>query len=247
MNRQLPRILTVPVLLLTSLAPISAQQAKTKPKPAAAAGSAGAKPTPAPATAAAAAPRAKPSKVELEPLCLVLEPAVLKTKSSQVLPGARKTVVTPAKETKHGLVLLEEDAVAALGLDWPKLQAKAVAAASRHLKTLTPEISRDEQGAPRYALLHSERPFHTSILLCPEFGEQFEKEFGKDFVVMAPDRFSVYVFQRHGDFQQYAARLAELHTTAVYPASAEAFQWSKEGLKALGELVGAEEPSSPKP
>jgi hypothetical protein len=222
---------TLLFLLATSLSPSIAEPKKpvSKPeKPAAAKVTAPAKAAPIAAAAAAIKP---------EPICLVLEPSVMKTKVAQPLPGARQTVLSPATETKDGLKLLDEASFAATGLDWAAFQAKAVEAATRHLKTLKPEISRDKAGHATYALLHSERELHSSILLSPELGPLFEKEFGKDLLVLAPDRFSVYIFSRStGEFQQFGKRLAELHQTSTFPASAEAFEWTAEGLKAIAVL-----------
>jgi hypothetical protein len=177
-------------------------------------------------------------RTKAAPACFILEPAALATKAAEKIVGAKNTVWSKAAERSVGDArVLDAEGVTAGGMDAAGFREKALAAAAAHLKQLQPEFSRDASGVASYALLVSDCPFHTSILLCPEFGVLFEKEFGKDLIVLAPDRFSVYVFSRTtGDFQQYAERLATLHQEATFPASAEAFQWSAEGLKAIGAL-----------
>lgn len=194
------------------------------------------KPTPAPKPESKPEPTAKP--VKLEPICITLEPAVLKTATSHPMPGAKATVLCPAREASDGLKLLTAEEFAAVGKDWNAFLAEAKIAAARHLATLTPELKKNDHGIVEYAILRSERHLTAGVILCPEFRALFKEALGTDLVVMAPDRFHVFVFPRRtGDFQQAGETVAEIYNESVYPASNEAFEINDDGIRAIGSFL----------
>jgi|GEM_PF-4656161 len=182
------------------------------------------------------------------PLAACIEPVVMRTEAAQLLPGARKTVIVPAWEDDMGLSRLTKDEVAATGLKWEQFLAAAAATAATHLKTLKPEIERDKKGAVRYAVLRSESHLTASIILCPEFFAQFRETFGDRLVVLAPDRFTVYVFPRgFNDFQELGPEILGEFEESIWPCSEEAFEITSDGLKCLGAFDGVRPPEKPAP
>jgi len=182
------------------------------------------------------------------PLAACIEPAVMRTEAAQFLPGAKKTVIVPAREDELGLSRLTKDEVAATGLKWEQFLAEAAATAATHLKTLKPEIERDKKGAARYAVLRSESHLTASIILCPEFFAQFREPFGDRLVVLVPDRFTVYVFPRgFTDFQELGPDILLEFDDSIWPCSEEAFEITSDGLTCLGAFDGVRQPEKPAP
>lgn len=181
-------------------------------------------------------------------LAACIEPAVMRTEAAQLLPGAKKTVIVPAREDELGLSRLTKDEVAATGLKWEQFLMEAAATAAAHLKTLKPEIERDKKGAVRYAVLRSENHLTASIILCPEFFAQFRETFGDRLVVLVPDRFTVYVFPRgFNDFQELGPDILAEFEESIWPCSEEAFEITSDGIKCLGAFDGAHDPEKPAP
>lgn len=184
-----------------------------------------------------------PAKPAAEPIVACIEPLVLRTEAARLLPGSRKTVIVPAKESELGLSRLSKEEFAATGLKWEQFVTRAAAAAARHLKSLKPEIHRDAKGVAQYAVLKSESHLTASVIVCPEFFTLFRESFGDHLVVLVPDRFTVYVFPRSfGDFQSMGPAILGQFERSVWPCSQEAFEITSEGLKCLGAFdAGREE------
>ena len=73
---------------------------------------------------------AAPDKPPREPRCLAVEPASLRTSLAKPIPGARLTVLIPAREDDLGIVHLSKEEFAATGLSWDKFRRDAEAAAA---------------------------------------------------------------------------------------------------------------------
>ena len=202
-------------------------------------------------TAGAVARGADP--VALEPRCLVIEPSVLRTELAKSLPGARLTVLVPAREEDIGAVHLSADEFRATGLTWDKFRREAEAAAARHLARIEPVMEKGADGAVSHAVLKSKSHLTASVMLCPEFYARFRPVFGDRLVVLVPDRFTVYVFPRSfSGFQEFGKRVVEEHRRAVYPSSIEAFEVNSEGVRGIGAFdtgddEGQSEPGSEPP
>ncbi len=178
---------------------------------------------------------AAPDKPPREPRCLAVEPASLRTALAKPIPGARLTVLIPAREDDLGIVHLSKEEFAATGLSWDKFRRDAEAAAARHLRSLTPTIQKNEAGEPLYATLRSKSHLTASVFFCKEFHAQFRKPFGDQLVVLAPDRFTLYVFPRNfSGFQEFGQRIIEEYQKSTWPCSLEAFEVSSEGVRGIG-------------
>lgn len=183
---------------------------------------------------------AKPAKPEkpahdLEPYCLALEPKVLQTKVSQLMPGSKSTVLSPAKETDVGLKMLSEEEWKALGMPWEDFLKKSRAAALKLLQKITPQVVKDQRGIVEYLILTSDSPLTSSILLCPELLPKVSETLGNDVVALVPDRFTIYLFPRKtGAFVKHGKEIAAIFATATYPSSEEAFELTETSIKSIG-------------
>ncbi|RFC50642.1 MAG: hypothetical protein DVB22_001952 [Verrucomicrobia bacterium] len=178
---------------------------------------------------------AAPEKPPREPRCLAVEPATLRTALAKPIPGARLTVLIPAREDDLGLVHLSKEEFAATGLSWDRFRRDAEAAAARHLRSLTPIIQKNEAGDPLYATLRSKSHLTASTFFCKEFHVQFRKPFGDQLVVLAPDRFTLYIFPRNfSGFQEFGKRVIDEYQKSTWPCSLEAFEVSSEGVRGIG-------------
>jgi hypothetical protein len=187
---------------------------------------------------AADKPLVKVAAPALEPVCVVIEPKLLRTATAHVFPGAKNTILTPASELKSGVKLLDDESWKALGMEWPTFLAKAKEAAARHLASLTPEVHKDARGTVEYVKYTSERHLTSSIILCPDLLKQVSPLLGTTIVALVPDRFTVYLFPRQsGAFVKQGPAVATLFTDAIYPASDEAFEISENGIKSIGNFT----------
>ena len=183
------------------------------------------------------ASKTKSEKASHEPICVVIEPAVLKTDASHDLSGARQTVLSPAAECVGGVKLLSSKEWGALGLTWENYLAKATLVAAKHLATIIPELHKDSRGTVEYVKLQSDRHLTSSVILCPELWKQFSPMLGTTLLAVVPDRFTVYLFPRQsGAFVKQGPEVAALFKDATYPASAEAFEISETSFKSIGDF-----------
>jgi hypothetical protein len=189
------------------------------------------------AVPAAAGPEKKPA-----PLVACIEPSLLRTDTSQLIPGSKKTVITPARPDDLGLSRLTKEEFAAAGLKWDGFLKEAAAVSAAHLKTLKPDIRRDRKGTALYAVLKSDSHLTAGIILCPELFTRFQPVFGDRLVVLAPNRFTVYVFPRNfSDFQKMGPSIIGEYNDSTWPCSQEAFEITADGIRGLGAFDSADE------
>lgn len=220
MHSRLFRLLIL-CLCLTAL-PAAAQEKPSLPKPA----------------DSTTAGQGNSAPKALESFCLAIEPASLRTALARTLPGAKLTVMAPAREHELGLKLLTPEEFRATGLTWGEFEAKSAAAADRLLKSLTPDIRKGADGKPAYAILKSESHLTASILFAPGLTDRFRGSFGDRLVVLMPDRFTLYIFPRSfADFQQHGKQVVRQHADSVYPCSVEAFEVTGEGVRCIGSFA----------
>jgi hypothetical protein len=173
---------------------------------------------------AAAPPKALP--IKLEPFLLVPEPKAMRSSIAKPLAGARVTVFTPMREIADGgkLQAYTETEFQKLGIGWDTYLTKAREAADRRLATLQPELIKDEAGRVRYAVYRGEQSWYASLLLAPSLAKTFEKIFGKEIWIAAPDRNALYIFPANAAVvDDFAGDLESRFHSTPYSASEEIF------------------------
>lgn len=183
-------------------------------------------------------PAAEPAS-KLETLLLLPEPRELRSELSLTLPGAVKTVLSPAYETaeRPGLVAYAKREFTLLGISLETFRARAQSAADRLLAAVEPEVIKDGTGKPLYAVVRSDRPVIACLLVAPSLARRFEKLFGPEIWVAVPDRHSLFVFPPNPTvLADYADDLAGRYAGEAFAASAEVFAL---GANAPLKVVGA--------
>ena len=172
-----------------------------------------------------AAAAAKP-----EAFLLLPEPRTMGSSRSMKPRGASATVLTPAREIPDspGLAPYDAESFAKLGISPESFAQRARRVADALLASLQPDWVYDEQGKLSYAVFRGERPIYACLLCAPSLPRLFEKAFGEEIWLVAPDRHALYVFPPHeATLQDFSADLAERFLTDPYAASCEIFSWKK--------------------
>lgn len=165
-----------------------------------------------------------PQKPEL--FLLLPEPREMRKAHSLVLGGARLTVFSPARQiaARPGIEVYPAAEFAKLGISADTFAKKAREAADRMLATLQPELKKDEAGRVRYAVYRGEEPVYACLLAAPSLAKIFEKIFGKEVWVAAPDRHALYVFPPNpAVVNDFAADLQDRFESDPFAASEEIF------------------------
>lgn len=171
---------------------------------------------------------------KLESYLLQVEPKAMRTAISKPYGNSQRTVFTPAREVggNDWLTTYSEAEFEKLGISWESFMERARIAADRRLATLKPELVKDRDGRVLYAVYRGERPSYSSLLLAPSLAKVFEKIFGPEVWLAAPDRHSLYVFPANPEVvNNFAADLEERFQTNAFAASEEVFS-----LNTAGEL-----------
>lgn len=162
-----------------------------------------------------------------ETLLLLPEPFALRNSLSIVPPGAKQTVLTPAREkvgTPGSIEAYSTEEFQTLGLSSETFAKRAVAAADKRLATLKPDIIRDEQGRVLYAVYRGESEQFASLLVAPSLPKIFEAMLGKELWVALPDRHALYIFPaQSAALEEFTADLAIRYAEDPFAASGEIF------------------------
>lgn len=149
--------------------------------------------------------------------------------------GAKNTVLAAARLDEFGASFATED-------DWKKdgvvdavLLANARAAGAEWLKQLQPELVRGPDKVVNYARLASDKIPVAATVLTPEFTKQFEAIFGPKFLVVIPNRHTVFIFPAlAGKHQQYAGTVLAAWRSGAPRVSLEVFEMTGKGPRAVG-------------
>lgn len=188
-----------------------------------------------------AAPKSEAKPARLEAYLLQPEPRTMRSTISKTLFKAPRTIFSPAKETATGLELYTAAEFGKLGLSWDTYAERAAAAADRKLASLQPEWIKDEAGKVLYAVYRGEEPIYATLLLAPSLTKVFEKTFGGEIWVVAPDRNSLYVFPANAELvADFAGDLEERFESNPYGASEEifAFKQGESEPRVVGTFTG---------
>lgn len=154
------------------------------------------------------------------------EPSSLRSSTSTVPEGARRTVFTPAKEakTKQGVETYSADEFKKIGISVDAFQEKAKAAADRRLAQVHPEYIKDDEGVTRYAVFRGESSLIASLVIAPKLVSQFSAIFGEEVWAALPDRHSLYIFPPKPELlAEFTDDLAARFHNDPFAASCEVF------------------------
>ncbi len=164
---------------------------------------------------------------KLETLLLLPEPKAMRSGLSLPPPGAKQTVLTPARESRTatgGIEAYSEETFKKLGLSLETFQARARNAADKRLLQLRPELIKGADGRIAYAVYRGDSPLFATLLLAPSLPKIFEELFGKEIWVALPDRHALYVFPARREFvEEFTPDLAERYLADPFAASCEIF------------------------
>lgn len=164
--------------------------------------------------------------VKAEPFLLLPEPREMRVAHSVALGGAKHTVFTPVRRIagKPGLVPYGKEEFAKLGISADTFAEKAREAADRILAGLQPEFIKDDAGRVRYAVYRGDDPVIACLLVAPSLAKVFQKIFGKEIWVAAPDRHALYVFPPNPAIvDDFAGDLQARFESEAFAASEEVF------------------------
>ena len=151
------------------------------------------------------------------------------------LPGSKRTLLFPARISKHGEVTPLKSDARMSPKDWEGFLKESRENTSLLMATMSPLIVRDSHQVIQAAVMSSDDPRLASCILNPGFLRRFSAIFGPELIVAMPSRSKIYVFPK------LANRLPELIQTihddyliSPQPVSTELFELSKEGMRAIG-------------
>ena len=120
-------------------------------------------------------------------------------------------------------------------VDWDAFSAKARTNADADLAQLKPEYKRNKRQVIEYAMIRSPHPIVASAILSPKFLDLFESTLGPKVIVAIPNRFVAYVFPAlASNYRDYAPLIYSEYRETAAPVSVEAFEFSKDGIRAIG-------------
>ncbi|MEA3210242.1 MAG: hypothetical protein QOE70_3299 [Chthoniobacter sp.] len=164
-----------------------------------------------------------------------LEPKSMRAPVTLPIAGAHRTEVALGRLTDEGVEPFSKAAFETFGQSREQLFAAGCENAAADLATLKPRYSRDRHQVIQYAEISSTRPIVASAVLAPKFASLFRDTLGDRVLVVVPNRYVAYVFpQLATRYQEYYPMVFEAYGATAYPVSVEVFEFSVEGIKAVG-------------
>jgi len=144
--------------------------------------------------------------------------------------GAKRTVLVAGYIKDGEPVYFTRKEFDALALDWNHFQEQVRA---NEVAAVKPDYARNRKNIIEYATIKA--PLAAAVVLSPKFLDMFSEVFGTSVLVAMPDRRTAYVFPKlAGDYQDYAPMILDAYRAALHPVSAEVFEVSPKGIKAVG-------------
>lgn len=151
--------------------------------------------------------------------------------------GSEKALMVPVYEWEYGVRMFKAK-------EWKKRAYKkgefrylAEKVADAVLQEVQIEFIRDSRDVVLYAVIRSEDPFLSCILLSKKFLPKFKTNLGEVVRVIILDRHELYVFpDSGGKLADYAGVMAERYLETKQPVSLEIFQVSDKGFKIIGSI-----------
>lgn len=177
-----------------------------------------------------------------EPI-LLIEPAALHSPIADFIPGAKKTAITAA-----WLVSQKEESLETTSLLQPSWKTtrlvfmnqfiqQARNTLSKKLAELHPQFLRDEHGVIQVAVIDHPSPITASLILAPDFAQQFIPIFGPTFLVALPTTHKIYIFSKLvSPLPSIGATIRDDYHLSLTPLTLEVFELGARGLHAVGSL-----------
>ena len=173
---------------------------------------------------------------------LLLEPSFLHLPLSCLISGAQRTVIVPGflKKNKSGI-----ETISFLEPGWKTLRQEpmdhfvetACKNLSQRLTQLHPKFLRDEHQVIQVATIESADPITASIILAPNFAEQFIPIFGTEFLIAIPSANHIYIFSKLvSPIEKIATAIRDDYHLSLSPVSTEIFELGHGELRAIGSL-----------
>jgi hypothetical protein len=157
--------------------------------------------------------------------------------ASSAIPGAQRTEYAAGLLRDGELHAFTAEEWKTRAIAWVNFQGKARENAAADLAALKPEYVRTKRKVISYAILRSPEPIVASAILAPKFLSLFEDTLGPKVIVAIPNRFVAYVFPAlASDYVDYAPLIHREYRETAAPVSLEVFEFSPEGVRAIGEF-----------
>lgn len=170
----------------------------------------------------------------------VLEPAFQRPPFHEQVAGAEETIIAVAQPDEHwGLRFVEK-------MDGNTLD-ELLLGPSEQVEALFQDQEilyyRDDDDILEYAAITDENHLLTAIVFAQGFYDQFSDLFGPEFLVVIPNRFTLYIFPKlAGTVELYGPIFLDQYSGATYPVSREVLERSAEGLRAVGSFAPGADP-----
>jgi hypothetical protein len=157
------------------------------------------------------------------------------------LKQAESTVLAPAYLWKYGILRpFKRQEWEARGETWDTFFAAAVKRADALVDTLQPQFRRDARGVVDYALVESQSPWLSTVLLSKKLLPRFAREFGQRIHVVVTDQKRFYVFPADGGkLDRFGESLSDVfydETLTKNPVTLEVFLVDQTGFRAIGKI-----------
>ena len=165
--------------------------------------------------------------VEDKPI-LLIEPSFHHRSISTLIPGAKRTVITPAWIDDHDATDFHF-----LEPNWQTTQPSFInhfiqqgrERLSERLALLRPRLLRDEHQVIQVAMIESNDTLTASTILAPEFGQQFVMIFGPEMLIAIPSANRIYIFSKLASaINLIAPIIRDEYKLANDPVSLEVFE-----------------------
>jgi hypothetical protein len=151
------------------------------------------------------------------------------------LPGARRTLLFPARISSHGEISPLGSDVSMSSKDWDDFVKGSREDTSLLMATINPLMIRDNHQVIQSAVISSDDPMLASCILNPGFLRRFSAIFGPELIVAMPSRTKIYVFPKLANrLPEMARTIRDDYLISPHPVSTELFELSKKGMKTIG-------------
>ncbi|MBX9742760.1 MAG: hypothetical protein K2W99_04395 [Chthoniobacterales bacterium] len=174
---------------------------------------------------------------------LLIEPAALHPPIADLIPGAKKTVITAGfLEKKESGTLAT---ISFLEPSWKTTRVffmnpflrQARNTLSKRLAGLHPQFLRDEHEVIQVAIIDNPSPITASTILAPDFAQQFIPIFGPVFLVALPTTHRIYIFSKLASpLASIGATIRDDYQLSLSPLTLEIFELGKGEIHAVGSL-----------